>query len=113
MSKKKKVKTAAPASVPQAAAVQEAVPAAGRQPLPSLDWKELRLTALLAAAFFLVVTLSVPSSIKAVAMGMMIVSAAVTLLRSQVLAKRVHWLFLAVTLWVTMNGVSTLYALAG
>ena len=72
-------------------------------------WAAAGLTAVLFAA----VVFSVTDTIKIVAMAAMIFTVGVMLLQGKVLRERLSWLTLAVTCWVIMNGISTLYAVSG
>lgn len=99
-------------------AAQAAAPAPGgrannRTAAPVLNSKQVWPAVGLSVALFVAVALSVPDTIKVVAMIAMIFTLAALLLRGKVLGERLSWLTLAVTAWVVMNGVSTLYAVSG
>ena len=107
MSKKKKQPKPALQPTPAPA------PQASRSAAPPLNWKHLWPTVLLTAACFLTVNLGATSVSKFVAMALLVCTACAGIFGGKPLASRLNWLFLAVAAWVTMNGVSTLYAVSG
>ena len=89
-----------------------------QKPAPALaqaswNWKETGLTAGLILAFFLVICLSSVSTAKGIAMVAAICAIAALVLRHKQFVARLSVPFLALSLWVIMNGVSTLYAVSG
>ena len=88
------------------AARQEGIP----QSTPLLhNWPLL----LLIPAFFLMLCFTTISTIKPVALVLMLAAAAAVFLRLRVVCERINLLFAAVSLWVIVCGVSTFYAIAG
>ena len=81
---------------------------------PPLNWRRIWPLTLLTAGYFLAITLGASSTVnKVVAMLMLLCTLGAGLLGGKALAGRLNWLFLAAAAWVTMNGVSTLYAVSG
>ena len=78
-----------------------------------IEWRRVRLIAILAAVYILIICLTTQSVVKGTAMVMMIAAIAVGLFRGKVLQRRVTWVSIALLLWVVMQGISTLYAMAG
>lgn len=77
------------------------------------NWKETGLIAGLILIFFLVVCLSSASTAKGVALVAAICAIAALVYRHKQFAARLSIPFLALSLWVIMNGISTLYAVSG
>lgn len=89
-----------------------------QKPAPALaqanwNWKETGLTAGLILVFFLVICLSSVSTAKGVAMVAAVCAIAALVLRHKQFVARLSVPFLALSLWVIMNGISTLYAVSG
>lgn len=74
---------------------------------------EAAVTAALTLALFLVLCLGGPSTAKGVALAAALCAAFALILRRRQVAKRLSAPFLALCLWVGMNGASTLYAVSG
>lgn len=89
---------------------QKTVPALAQA---SWNWKETGLTAGLILVFFLVICLSSVSTAKGIAMVAAICAIAALVFRHKQFASRLSVPFLVLSLWVTMNGISTLYAVSG
>ena len=77
------------------------------------NWKETGLIAGLILIFFLVICLSSASTAKGVALVAAICAIAALVYRHKQFAARLSIPFLALSLWVIMNGISTLYAVSG
>ena len=77
------------------------------------NWKETGLIAGLILIFFLVICLSSVSTAKGVALVAAICAIAALVYRHKQFAARLSIPFLALSLWVIMNGISTLYAVSG
>jgi len=86
-----------------------AVSAPGRP----LSARQLALTYLMAALFFLVVCLSSAATVKGMAMLLLVVGMATVFFGLGVLREHVRPLLVLVTAWVLMEGISTLYAISG
>lgn len=89
-----------------------------QKPAPALaqagwNWKETGLTAGLILVFFLVICLSSVSTAKGIAMVAAICAIAVLVFRHKQFVARLSVPFLTLSLWVIMNGISTLYAVSG
>ncbi len=96
------VKTAG-GSVPAAAAVSGEV----------LSVRQLAVTYLLAALFFMVVCLSSAATVKSMAMLLLVVGLAAVFFGLGVLREHVKPLLVLVVAWVLMDGISSLYAISG
>ena len=77
------------------------------------NWKETGLIVGLILIFFLVICLSSVSTAKGVALVAAICTIAALVYRHKQFAARLSIPFLALSLWVIMNGISTLYAVSG
>lgn len=89
-----------------------------QKPAPALaqagwDPKGIGLMAVLIVAYFLMICLSSVSTAKGITMVAAICTIAVLLLRQKQFTARLSVPFLALSLWVIMNGISTLYAVSG
>lgn len=89
-----------------------------QRPAPALaqagwDPKGIGLMAALMVVYFLMICLSSASTAKGIAMVAAICAIAVLVLRHKQIAARLSIPFLALSLWVIMNGISTLYAVSG
>lgn len=104
MSKKKE-------KLPQAGSIESRRPksAAAASAPPS---SHSRLLPVIGILFGLLVCLSSNDSIKGTAFLAAAVGIALCLLCGRALRSRMTWLFLAVSVWVAINGISTLYAVA-
>lgn len=119
MSKKKRShspkRTVTPAQpAPAPAAEPKSVPVSAAQAYRrTVDRRQVRLIAVLAVLYILVICLTTQSVVKGTAMVMMLAAIAVGLYRGKVLQKRITWVSFFLLLWVAMQGISTLYAMAG
>lgn len=89
-----------------------------QKPAPALaqanwNWKETGLIAGLILVFFLVICLSSVSTAKGIALVAAICAIATLVFRHKQFVARLSLPFLALSLWVIMNGISTLYAVSG
>ena len=103
-----KAKTAKKAAAP-APAVAAGLPAAGE----ALSLRQLVVTYLLGALFFLVICLSSASTAKGMAMLLLLVGTATVFFGLGVLREHVKPLLMLLTALVLMDGISTLYAISG
>lgn len=89
-----------------------------QKPAPALaqagwDPKGIGLMAVLIVAYFLMICLSSVSTAKGITMVAAICTIAVLVLRQKQFTARLSVPFFALSLWVIMNGISTLYAVSG
>lgn len=103
-----KAKNAKKAAAP-APAVAAGLPAAGE----ALSLRQLVVTYLLGALFFLVICLSSASTAKGMAMLLLLVGTATVFFGLGVLREHVKSLLMLLTALVLMDGISTLYAISG
>lgn len=122
MSSKKKVKQNAPLTPPvdeAPAPSPQAVPAEGPaaaiplQDAPEFPKKLRWLPVLLMFLFFFGTCLTTPSTIKPLAMLLVVAAAVSCMIRVSYVRSRLSLPMLAVCLWILMNGISTFYAVSG
>lgn len=75
--------------------------------------RQLVVTYFLSALFFLVICLSSAATVKSMAMLLLIVGIAAVFFGLGVLREHIKPLFVLITAWVFMDGISTLYAISG
>ncbi len=94
---------ATPAAPPQSPVVSAAAPSLKK------SWPVLALMAVL----FLIICLTAASTIKYIAMTVLVITIVTILIRLSSLRDRMTLPFAAVTLWVLLSGISTFYAVSG
>lgn len=107
--RRKRAEAAPSAAVPSAPPSKAAAVPVNAAPA----WKQLWPLAVFVLLFFLLVCLTGASTIKPVAMIVLIGAAAAVFIRFPVIRERIDLLFIAVTFWVVLCGVSTFYAISG